>query len=137
MKSQRLLITFFALASLLVLCAPYASAQTPAVLYTWSSAGTQDWFKNFGAANTSATLANPGGALEITETSTALGGSQAFSDGFNSSREGVPFGSGCCGGIDLTGLTSLQFDLGHNGTNPVNVQCFTQATPGSNFIALG
>jgi hypothetical protein len=34
-------------------------------------------------------------------------------------------------------LTSLPFDFGHNGPNPVNVQFFTQATPGSNFLALG
>src|SRR4051812_14520507 len=67
MKSRRWLITFFALAALgLVL--PRANAQTPGVLYTWPT-GTQDWFKNFGAGSTSATLANSGGALQITETS--------------------------------------------------------------------
>ncbi len=105
-----------------------AEAQTPGTLYTFPS-GTQDWFRNFGAASTSATLGNSGGALQITETSAALGGSQAFSDGFNTIREGAPFSSGCCGGIDLTGLSSLDFDLGHNGVGPVNVQFFTQATP--------
>jgi len=39
--------------------------------------------------------------------------------------------------IDLTGLSSLEFDMGHNGVNPVNVQFFTQATPGSAYVALG
>jgi hypothetical protein len=98
----------------------------------------QDWFKNFGAANTSATLANPGGAFEITETSATAGGSQAFSDGFNTIRDASgTFALGCCGGIDLTGLASLQFDLGHNGAAPVNVQFFTQATPSSTYLALG
>ena len=61
----------------------------------------------------------------------------AFTDGFNTIREGAPFSIGCCGGLDLTGLSSLEFDLGHNGVGPINVQFFTQATPGSNFIALG
>src|SRR6267378_4648152 len=105
-----------------------ANAQTPGVLYTWSSAGVQDWFRNFGVASTSATLGNPGpGALVITETSTAVGGSQAFSDGFNTIRDtGAPFSSGCCGGIDLTGLSSLEFDMGHNGVGNVNVQFFVQ-----------
>ena len=76
MKSLRWLTTFFALAGL-SLFLPDASAQTPGVLYTWP-AGTQDWFRNFGAANTSATLANSGGALQITETSATAGGSQAL-----------------------------------------------------------
>ena len=127
-----------ALAGLLGSPPNYANAQTPAVLYTWSSAGVQDWFKNFGDANTSATLANPGpGALVITETSATAGGSQAFSDGFNTIREGAPFGSGCCGGLDLTGLSSLEFVMGHNGVGNVNVQFFTQASPGSNYVPLG
>src|SRR5262245_38018870 len=126
MKLQRWLTTFSAPLLLFGMCASYAGAQTPSVLYTWN-AGTQDWFKNFGAGSTSATLANSGGALQITETSTAVGGSQAFSDGFNTIRDTPAiFGIGCCGGIDLTGLSSLEFDLGHNGTNPVNVQFFTQ-----------
>jgi hypothetical protein len=135
MKLRRLLITFFALASFSSFFSN-ANAQSPGVLYTWPST-TSDWFKNFGAASTSATLANSGGALQITETSTAAGGSQAFSDGFNTIRDIAPFGSGCCGGIDLTGLSSLEFDLGQNGANPINVQFFTQATPGSNYVALG
>jgi hypothetical protein len=111
--------------------ASHAIAQTPATLYTWGAAGNQDWFRNFGAGGTSATLSNPGGALQITETSATAGGSQAFSDGFNTIREGAPFSAGCCGGLDLTGLDFLEFDLGHNGVAPVDVQFFTQATPGS------
>lgn len=135
MKS-RLSISLLALGGLLLVCSPHAMGQTPGVLYTWAS-GVQDWFRNFGAANTSATLSNSSGALQLTETSTAAGGSQAFSDGFNTIREGAPFSSGCCGGLDLTGLTSLQFDLGHNGSGNVNVQFFAQASPGSTFVPLG
>jgi hypothetical protein len=137
MMSRRLGIAFLTLAGIGVLSSR-ASAQTPGVLYTWSPAGVQDWFKNFGAPSTSATLANPGGAFEITETSATAGGSQAFSDGFNTIRDASgTFPLGCCGGIDLTGLTSLQFDLGHNGLAPVDVQFFTQATPSSTYVALG
>ncbi|MEX0641862.1 MAG: hypothetical protein WD468_04135, partial [Pirellulales bacterium] len=136
MKSRRLLIT--SIAGIGVCVASQAFAQTSGVLYTWAPAGVQDWFRNFGAANTAATLANPGGAFEVTETSATAGGSQAFSDGFNTIRDASGlFGLGCCGGIDLTGLSSLEFDLGHNGTSPINVQFFTQATPGSNYLALG
>ena len=112
-------------------------AQTAGTLYTFPT-GTSDWFRNFGAANTSATLTNSSGSLLITETSTVAGGSQAFSDGFNTIRDTpATFAAGCCGGLDLTGLSSLQFDLGHNGVSPVDVQFFTQATPGGSFIALG
>lgn len=134
MKTKRLVVAL--LTSMSLYFAAHANAQTSSVLYTWSS-GTQDWFRNFGAANTSATLANGGGSLQISETSTATGGSQAFTDGFNTIREGAPFGSGCCGGIDLTGLSSLEFDLGHNGVGSVNVQFFAQASTASNFVALG
>ena len=132
--AQRRLAGLSVMIVVLLLHAGGAYAQSPALLYTWP-ATTSDWFKNFGAGSTSATLSNSGGALQILETSTAAGGSQAFSDGFNTSRE--DFGSGSAGGLDVTGLSSLQFDLGHNGSGPVNVQFFVQATPGSNFIALG
>lgn len=107
-------------------------------MYTWPS-GTQDWIRNFGAASTSATLANSGNALQITETSATAGGSQAFSDGWNSIRDAVaPFASSCCGGLDLTGLSSLEFDLAHSGVGNVNVQFFTQAGASPNtYVSLG
>jgi hypothetical protein len=135
MKSRLSVIATFA--SLVFCFATSSLAQTPGVLYTFPS-GTQDWFRNFGAASTSATLANNAGSLEITETSATAGGSQAFTDGFNTIRDASAlFGSGCCGGLDLTGLSSLEFDLGHNGSAPINVQFFTQASTGSNYVALG
>jgi hypothetical protein len=136
MKSRQLLIAFLVL-TLFGLTFSVAHAQTPGVLYTWP-ATTSDWFFNFGGGGASATYANSGGALQITETSGTAGASVASSDGFNTIRDTpATFGSLCCGGIDLTGLSSLQFDLGHNGVGNVNVQFFTQATPGSNYIALG
>jgi hypothetical protein len=112
-----------------------ATAQTPGVLYTWP-VGTQDWFHNFGTGT--GTLSNSGGALQIFETSATAGATAAYSDGFNTIHDASAlFGSGCCGGIDLTGLSSLQFDIGHDGTSTVNVQFFTQATPASIYVALG
>jgi hypothetical protein len=134
MKSLRRLATFFSLVGL-SLCGSHALAQTPGALYSWGTAGVQDWFKNFGGGT--GNLANPGGALTITETSATAGTGAAWSDGFNTIRDVAPFTSGCCGGLDLTGLSSLEFDIGQSGSNPVNVQFFTQASPGSNYVALG
>jgi len=113
----------------------YASAQTPGVIYSWTPASNiQDWFKNFGAGT--ANLSNVGGgSLQILETSGTAGTGAAFSDGFNTARES--YGIGNAGGLDLTGLTSLQFVMGHNGIGNINVQFFTQATPGSGYVALG
>jgi hypothetical protein len=136
-KTRGWFVALFGLA--LVVSSPStANAQTPTVLYTWAPAGAQDWFRNFGAVNTSSTLSNPGGRLEIVETSPTAGGSQAFSDGFNSIRDNSAlFGLGSAGGLDLTGLSSLQFDMGHNGVSPVNVQFFTQATPAARSSLSG
>ncbi len=135
MKSRLSVITTFA--SLALCFAASSLAQTPGVLYTWPS-GTQDWFRNFGAGSTSATLANSVGALQITETSATAGGSQAFTDGFNTIRDTPAlFGSGCCGGLDLTGLSSLEFDLAQSGVGNVNVQFFVQANTSSTYVALG
>jgi hypothetical protein len=134
MKSLRWLTTFFSLVGL-YLVASQTQAQSPGVLYSWNPAGVQDWFKNFGTGT--GNLANSGGSLQITETSATAGTGAAWTDGFNTIRDVAPFTSGCCGGIDLTGLSSLQFDLGHSGVGNINVQFFTQASPGSNFVALG
>src|SRR4029078_909728 len=105
MKSLRWLTGFFSLAVLGLLISN-VSAQTPDVLYTWP-ATTSDWFKNFGAGT--GTLANSGGALAITETSGTARQGAAWTDGVNTIRDTPAlFGSGCCGGLDVTGLTSLQ-----------------------------
>lgn len=117
-----------------------ALGQLPSVLYTWDASGNaepniENWVRNFGAASTSATLDNAtAGRLTIVETGATLGGSQAFTDGANRVRESALAASG---GTDLTGLDFLEFDLGHNGAGPVNVQFFVQASTGFNFVALG
>jgi len=113
-----------------------ALGQSPSALYSWNGTGNiQAWIGSFGAANTAATIANTfAGELTVIETSIAAGESQAFSDGFNRVRE---FPSGPSGGTDLTGLSYLEFDLGHNGAGNINVQFYVQATPSSSFVALG
>lgn len=107
-------------------------AQSPRALYTWNGTGNvQGWFKNFGT-NT-ITLANSiAGELTVTETG-AAGSDVAISDDFNNVFEGAP----SIGGLDLTGLTSLEVDMGHNGAGNINIQFFVQASPGSNYVALG
>ncbi|MBC8063620.1 MAG: PEP-CTERM sorting domain-containing protein [Chlorobia bacterium] len=132
----RSFITVLSSACIAGVLAPGAFAQSPSSLYSWDGAVDIDaWVKNFGAGGTSATLDNnTAGKLTIIETSGTAGGSQAFSDGANRVRE-LP--SAASGGLDLTGLTSLEWIFGHNGSAPVNVQFFVQASTGFNYVALG
>jgi hypothetical protein len=135
MKLSRLHI-YPALAGLCGLWSSPVCAQSPSTVYSWGGTGNiQQWFRSFGAAGSSASLANTiAGELSVAETSATLGASQAFSDDFNRVRE-LP--SGPSGGLDLTGLPYLQFDIGHNGAGNINVQFYVQASVGSTFVALG
>jgi hypothetical protein len=110
-----------------------AMGQVASPVYTWSGTGdVQQWFRAFGT-NT-VTLANStAGELTITETGTP-GSTVAVSDDFNRVRE-TP--AGPSGGLDLTGLSSLQFEIGHSGSGIIPVQFYVQATPSSTFVALG
>lgn len=140
MIHSRWFLTSLSLGGLGIGLATTASAQLPSVLYTFDDRGNagpniEAWIRSFGAANTSATLDNnTAGILRITETSADAGASQAFSDGFNRVRESSTASSG---GLDLTGLSFLQWDLGHNGAGNVNVQFYVQASTSSTFVALG
>ena len=118
--------------TVLLLCVG-ANAQSPRVLYTWDGpANIEEWAKNFGT-NT-VTIANTiPGELTIVETGTP-GEDVAIRDGFNRILE---ISTGASGGLDLTGLDYLEFDLGHNGVGNVNVQFYVQASTGSNYLALG
>jgi hypothetical protein len=109
--------------------------QSPGPIYTWNgTANVQQWALNFGGTGAGVSLSNTiPGELTITETGTP-GASIAPSDGANRIRESSTVASG---GLDLTGLTSLQFDIGHNGTAPINVQFYVQASTGFNYVALG
>jgi hypothetical protein len=111
-----------------------ASAQSPRVLYTWQSPGdTLNWFKNFGT-NDVAIANDTAGQLTISETGTA-GSDVAISDAFNTISESAA--ELTAGGIDLTGLDALEFDMGHDGNGTIDVQFFVQAHAGSSFVALG
>lgn len=105
-----------------------AVAQSPGSIYTWDGTGNlRSWVGTTGSPS----LANANvGELTITET--AGGTTFTVRDDFNVIREPAN-GSG---GLDLTGLDFLEFDLGHNGAGSVNVQFFVQASPSSTFIAL-
>ena len=120
-----------------------ARAQMPSALYSWEGTpgNTQQWAFAFGGAGGAATVNNvTAGEITIVETSTTAGASIAFADAANRVRESSTAASG---GLDLTGLDWLEFDLGHTGSAPINVQFYTQAasgtgpSPGYSFSGLG
>ena len=128
MMSQRWVLVLLAMLSLCI--ASSAAAQSPSALYTWGGTGdVRGWVGPTGSPTLSNTVA---GELTIAET-TATGTTFTVRDDFNRIRELTSDGSG---GLDLTGLDFLEFDLGHNGAGNVNVQFFVQATTGSTFVAL-
>lgn len=135
-KSDLLPLASVALVCAFALSPLHARAQSPSTLYTWGGTGNiQAWIDNFNGPGGSATLANTiAGELTVTETSSTVGAPIAITDGFNRVRE-LP--TGPSGGLDLTGLSFLQFDLGHNGAGNINVQFFAQASTSSSFVALG
>jgi hypothetical protein len=114
------------------------------VLYTWDQSfgesvgpNLEGWAFNFGG-NTVALDNTTDGTLGITETGAgaAAGTDWAVIDSFNRIKES--FNPKDYGGIDLTGLSSLQLDLGHSDpTNTINGQIFAFVGPGSAFKALG
>lgn len=113
----------------LLSCSP-AFAQSPGVLYTWAGTGdVSDWVKNFGT-NTVTINNDTAGELTIIETGDT-GQDVAIRDNFNRIRESSTTQTG---GLDLTGLDYLEFDLGHDGTGDVDVQFYVQGGP---FVALG
>lgn len=135
MRSRRVLSTSFA-ALVLAPCAA-ALAQSAGPIYTWDNTGNvapnvEAWAKNFGT-NTVTLDNSTFGQLTVVETGGA-GTDVAISDGANRIRESS---TAAGGGTDLTGLSYLEFDLGHSGVGPVNVQFFVQASTGFNFVALG
>jgi len=114
-------------------CGSVGHAQSPGVLYTWDGTGNiQEWKKNFGTNDTF--LDNSiAGELTLFETGGSAGAGIAFSDGSNRRLET----STASGGLDLTGLDFLEFDLGHSGSGNIDVQFFIQGSTGFTFEALG
>jgi hypothetical protein len=139
MMSRRGVIS---LASAILLCAVVvapAGAQSPSVLYTWDHAigeavgpNLEGWSKAFGT-NAIALDNAVDGTLTITETG-AAGTGWATGDNFNRIKEA--FNPLNYGGIDLTGMSSLEVNLGHNGPNPVGLQVYSQVTNTSSYAAL-
>ncbi len=116
---------------LLVACifAGGAFAQSPQVLNTFDS-GTEGWVQSWGTGITS--IAASGGALTWVNPG---GISGAISDSWNNT--GANFQPGA-GGVDLTGLSALEFDITYSGTDTsINVQFFVQASANANYVALG
>jgi hypothetical protein len=112
-------------------------AQSPSAIYTWDNTGNatpnvENWVKNFGTNTAIIDNAVPG-SLRLIETGGA-GADIAFSDGANRVRESATAASG---GTDVTGLDWMEFDLGHTGVGPIQVQFYVQAGPGFTFVALG
>src|SRR3954462_12892257 len=105
MRSCRFLLSGLSLVCALTLAVNPAHAQSPSVLYTWNGTGNvQQWAFAFGTNTVSVANTIPG-ELTVAETGTP-GTTVAFSDNFNRVRE-TPVGPN--GGLDLTGLSSLQF----------------------------
>lgn len=119
----------FAVLSMLIYSG-VARAQSPGVLYTWPGTGNiADWTTN--GPNFTVLDNNTAGQLTATEMGdqldpTIVGGEVFIHDGFQRRLES----SADIGGLDLTGLSYLEMDIGHNSpTATVNVQFYVQATP--------
>jgi hypothetical protein len=111
----------------------HGRAQAPSAIYTWDGMGNiQQWGKNFGA-NTVVLDNTIPGELRITETGVS-GATIAVSDGPNRVRESSV---AAAGGTDITGLDFLEFDFGHDGAGPIDVQFFVQASTNYTYKALG
>jgi hypothetical protein len=114
-----------------------AFGQAASALYTWDASGNatpnvENWVKNFGTNTVTLDNTTPG-ELRIVESGGA-GADVAISDGANRVRESSTAASG---GTDVTGLDFMEFELGHNGSGPINVQFYVQASTGFTFVALG
>ena len=109
-----------------------AFAQSPGVLYTWDGTGdVQQWKKNFGT-NDVLLDNNIAGQLRIVEIGSP-GSDVALTDNANKRLES----STATGGLDLTGLEYLEFDLGHSGAGDIDVQFYIQGSTSYTYKALG
>ncbi|HVR74837.1 MAG TPA: hypothetical protein VMT52_10915, partial [Planctomycetota bacterium] len=123
---------WFSAGILSFLTASAALAQSPRTLYTWSGTGdARGWAMAFG--DNAVTIENAvDEELTITETGGA-GATVAIADNGDIISEGGP----STGGLDVTGLSALELELGHDGAGPVVVQFYVQAAPTFDFVGLG
>lgn len=133
MRLQRLRLAAFCSA---VAAASTACAQSPGIIYTWDhsfgaglGANIEGWT---GGGTNPPVLSNTiDGALTLTES--VAGGAWSAGDSFNSVKESAAANGGgvfSLGGIDLLGLDTLEFDITHNGSNPLNGQIYLQPNNG-------
>jgi hypothetical protein len=121
-----------------VVCGAKAPAQTSRVLYTWAGTGeTYQWFG--GDTDNAATVTNSTpGQLTVVEMGDPIepfdpGLAHVIRDHDNRRFES----STAAGGLDVWGLEALEIDVSHNGSGPINVQFFVQATPDYNYVWAG
>lgn len=116
-----------------LLCVSPAVAQTPDVLYTWDQSygesvgpDIEGWSQHFGG--NAITLSNAiDGELTVTETDQT---DWAITDPYDRIRESAAPNN--YGGLDLTGLDSLEITIGHNGTETYSGQVYLQVPSGPN-----
>jgi hypothetical protein len=110
----------------------------PGTLYTWPGTGdVAEWVAET-QTNTVTVANSTAGLLTATETGLfdpineifIVGGASTLHDGFNRRYEG----STEQGGLDLTGLNTIELDVQHNGTANVNVQFYMQTTPSYTYL---
>ena len=115
-----------------LLCVSPALAQTPGVLYTWDQSygdavgpSVEGWYSDAG----NITLDNDtDGALTITESAAAATDGFYLNDGWNAINEGN--GGANFGGLDLTGLSAIQFTIGHSSTATLGGALYMQVQSG-------
>ncbi|NUN98032.1 MAG: hypothetical protein HUU16_17860 [Candidatus Omnitrophica bacterium] len=121
-----------------------AFSQSPHILNTFDTLGNEYWLVNFnntaiqgndGGQNQTGLTAS-GGSLRWVSLGTAASGG-AVSDSFNNGdfgSQGSIFQQDA-GGVDLTGLDAIEFDIGYTGADPtINVQLFVQADTSSTYV---
>jgi len=133
---------FFALSTLLLCCllSP-AAAQQAGVIYTWDHSfgeslgpNNEDWDNDYGPDAPALTNVIDG-ELTVTETNQT---GWTIRDGYNKIREAS---NSDFGGLDLTGLDSLEIEIGHNGAQTYGGQVYVR-TPSApegccNYFNLG
>jgi hypothetical protein len=133
MRFSFVLSLFAVLASFTV-----GQAQTPGVLYTWNGTGnTYEWIG--GDIDNAATVTNTiPGQLTVVEMGDPA---EPFDPGLAHvirDQDNRRFESSTAqGGLDVWGLEALEIDVSHNGSGPIDVQFFVQATPDYNYVWAG
>ncbi len=115
------------------LAAP-ALAQSPRVLNNFEDGSVEGWGIGFGAGISNIANYFNGGTQnhELRFDITGVGG--AIRDGFNNTDA---FFQNTAGGVDLTGLSTIEFDIRYEGNVAAqNLQFYVQATPSSTYVGV-